>query len=143
MAPPAKQDPVQSAGIVSTPKTKAKAIDTAVATEMASATAATADTGTLPTKPATTPKDVPPTAESNSKVVAAIPKVADPSSGSLTRSKSSKNGKQPDLVQPSAIPQLTRDGQSTLTRALGLKIGRIVIDAAMADTTPAPSGQRD
>jgi N-acetylmuramoyl-L-alanine amidase len=36
----------------------------------------------------------------------------------------------PDLIQPPpTAPQPTRDGQSTLTRALGLKIGRIVIDA--------------
>src|SRR5207244_2693901 len=35
----------------------------------------------------------------------------------------------PDLVRPASTPQPTRDGQSTLTRALGLKIGRIVIDA--------------
>ena len=35
----------------------------------------------------------------------------------------------PDLVRPTTTPQPTRDGQSTLTRALGLKIGRIVIDA--------------
>ena len=34
----------------------------------------------------------------------------------------------PDLVRPATAPQPTRDGQSTLTRALGLKIGRIVID---------------
>ncbi len=40
----------------------------------------------------------------------------------------SSSGK-PDLVQPASTPQPTRDGQSTLTRALGLKIGRIVIDA--------------
>jgi N-acetylmuramoyl-L-alanine amidase len=40
----------------------------------------------------------------------------------------SSSGK-PDLVQPTSTPQPTRDGQSTLTRALGLKIGRIVIDA--------------
>jgi N-acetylmuramoyl-L-alanine amidase len=40
----------------------------------------------------------------------------------------SSSGK-PDLVQPASRPQPTRDGQSTLTRALGLKIGRIVIDA--------------
>jgi N-acetylmuramoyl-L-alanine amidase len=40
----------------------------------------------------------------------------------------SPNGK-PDLVQPASTPQPTRGGQSTLTRALGLKIGRIVIDA--------------
>ena len=39
-------------------------------------------------------------------------------------------GSKPDLVQPTvAAPVPTRDGQSTLTRALGLKIGRIVIDA--------------
>jgi N-acetylmuramoyl-L-alanine amidase len=35
----------------------------------------------------------------------------------------------PDLIRPSSAPPPTRDGQSTLTRALGLKIGRIVIDA--------------
>jgi N-acetylmuramoyl-L-alanine amidase len=40
-----------------------------------------------------------------------------------------KGGKKPDLMQPALAPQPTRDGQSTLTRALGLKIGRIVIDA--------------
>jgi N-acetylmuramoyl-L-alanine amidase len=34
----------------------------------------------------------------------------------------------PDLVRPASEPQPTRDGQSTLTRTLGLKIGRIVID---------------
>jgi len=47
------------------------------------------------------------------------------------KSKSAKaaaNAK-PELVQPSTAPLPTRDGQSTLTRALGLKIGRIVIDA--------------
>jgi N-acetylmuramoyl-L-alanine amidase len=35
----------------------------------------------------------------------------------------------PDLIQPPAAPIPTRDGNSTLTRTLGLKIGRIVIDA--------------
>jgi len=35
----------------------------------------------------------------------------------------------PDLIHANSLPQPTRDGQSTLTRALGLKIGRIVIDA--------------
>jgi N-acetylmuramoyl-L-alanine amidase len=48
------------------------------------------------------------------------------------RSKSLKatnaSGK-PDLVRPASVPLATRDGQSTLTRTLGLKIGRIVIDA--------------
>ncbi len=35
----------------------------------------------------------------------------------------------PELIQPSTAPVPTRDGQATLTRTLGLKIGRIVIDA--------------
>jgi N-acetylmuramoyl-L-alanine amidase len=49
----------------------------------------------------------------------------EPSKSSLTHSSKNK----PDLVQPVAAPMPTRDGQSTLTRALGLKINRIVIDA--------------
>jgi N-acetylmuramoyl-L-alanine amidase len=46
------------------------------------------------------------------------------------RTKSAKNtsGK-PDLIKAPTVPTTTHDGQSTLTRALGLKIGRIVIDA--------------
>lgn len=35
----------------------------------------------------------------------------------------------PDLIRPVTTPSPTRDGQDTLTRVLGLKIGRIVIDA--------------
>jgi N-acetylmuramoyl-L-alanine amidase len=46
-----------------------------------------------------------------------------------TRSAKTGAGSKPDLVQPPVMPVPTRDGQSTLTRALGLKIGRIVIDA--------------
>jgi N-acetylmuramoyl-L-alanine amidase len=49
----------------------------------------------------------------------------------------------PDLVRPASVAQPTRDGQSTLTRALGLKIGRIVIDAGHGghDTgTVGPTG---
>jgi N-acetylmuramoyl-L-alanine amidase len=41
---------------------------------------------------------------------------------------SSSSGTKPDLIQPASAPQPTRDGQPTLTRVLGLKIGRIVID---------------
>jgi N-acetylmuramoyl-L-alanine amidase len=61
----------------------------------------------------------------------AAPARPEPNNGKLTRRRaSSANGTaKPDLAQPSAAPQPTRDGQSTLTRALGLKIGRIVIDA--------------
>jgi N-acetylmuramoyl-L-alanine amidase len=48
-----------------------------------------------------------------------------------SKSKSAKNSAagKPDLIQPAFVPAPTRDGQATLTRALGLKIGRIVIDA--------------
>jgi N-acetylmuramoyl-L-alanine amidase len=49
----------------------------------------------------------------------------------------------PDLIQPPAVPIPTRDGNSTLTRTLGLKIGRIVIDAGHGghDTgTVGPTG---
>ena len=44
------------------------------------------------------------------------------------KSAAASNAK-PDLIRPTSTPQPTRDGQSTLTRALGLKVGRIVIDA--------------
>src|SRR5712691_8869761 len=43
--------------------------------------------------------------------------------------KAAATSAKPDLVRPASSPQPTRDGQSTLTRTLGLKIGRIVIDA--------------
>ena len=44
--------------------------------------------------------------------------------------KSAKNASsKPDLIKAPSVPTPTRDGQATLTRALGLKIGRIVIDA--------------
>src|SRR3984893_10736197 len=48
-----------------------------------------------------------------------------PPAATLKVSKTSRSR----LDQPAIAPQPTRDGQSTLTRALGLKIGRIVIDA--------------
>ncbi|HYA61600.1 MAG TPA: N-acetylmuramoyl-L-alanine amidase [Candidatus Sulfotelmatobacter sp.] len=51
-----------------------------------------------------------------------------PKNTSLTKPGYSKSKNKPDLVQPVAAPPPTRDGQSTLTRALGLKISRIVID---------------
>ncbi len=55
-------------------------------------------------------------------------------SGSTAKNLKSKSAKaaanaKPELVRPSTAPLPTRDGQSTLTRALGLKISRIVIDA--------------
>jgi len=50
--------------------------------------------------------------------------------GGKSRSRNAKSvGARPDLIQPASAALPTRDGQSTLTRTLGLKIGRIVIDA--------------
>ncbi|HVH70905.1 MAG TPA: N-acetylmuramoyl-L-alanine amidase, partial [Candidatus Dormibacteraeota bacterium] len=49
--------------------------------------------------------------------------------GSKSKSlRASATDSKPDLIRPASAPQPTRDGQSTLTRTLGLKIGRIVID---------------
>jgi len=53
-------------------------------------------------------------------------------SAKAVSSKSLKNANgrtKPDLITPPTTPAPMRDGSSTLTRALGLKIGRIVIDA--------------
>jgi N-acetylmuramoyl-L-alanine amidase len=50
-----------------------------------------------------------------------------PAPSKSTLIKPNKNTR-PDLVTPAPVAQPTRDGQSTLTRALGLKISRIVID---------------
>jgi len=50
--------------------------------------------------------------------------------GKDAHGKSAKNASsKPDLIKAPSVPTPTRDGQATLTRALGLKIGRIVIDA--------------
>ena len=56
-----------------------------------------------------------------------VPATKNPKSNSMKTT--AANAAKPDLIRPSTVPLPTRDGQSTLTRALGLKIGRIVIDA--------------
>src|SRR6266850_1454052 len=79
-----------------------------------------------------------PEASSNSAISGSVAGGSTPGTGRNaaatarnTKSKSMKEAAnaKPELVQPSTAPLPTRDGQSTLTRALGLKIGRIVIDA--------------
>jgi len=63
---------------------------------------------------------------SNSSAVArkSLPSAKNPKTKSVKATSA-----RPDLVRPASEPQPTRDGQSTLTRTLGLKVGRIVIDA--------------
>jgi N-acetylmuramoyl-L-alanine amidase len=55
----------------------------------------------------------------------ALPTAKDRKSKSF---KTSESDAKPDLIRPASAAQPLRDGQSTLTRTLGLKIGRIVID---------------
>jgi len=68
------------------------------------------------------------------------------SSGKNAKSRalrSASANENPDLIRPASAPLPTHDGQSTLTRTLGLKIGRIVIDPGHGghDTgTIGPSG---
>src|SRR6266852_6083294 len=50
-------------------------------------------------------------------------------SGKSKSIKAATSSAKPDLIRPASAPQPTRDGQATLTRTLGLKIGRIVSDA--------------
>src|ERR1700682_6786632 len=49
--------------------------------------------------------------------------------GGKSRKNAKSLGAKPDLIRPASAALPTRDGQSTLTRTLGLKISRIVIDA--------------
>jgi N-acetylmuramoyl-L-alanine amidase len=99
-------------------------------TDVLSETAATPAKSTA--KGAGTDKPVPVTTAANTKSTKADTN-GSPSVAAIPEPKrtlgSAKGAKTPDLVQPASAPQPTRDGQSTLTRALGLKIGRIVIDA--------------
>jgi N-acetylmuramoyl-L-alanine amidase len=83
---------------------------------------------TTSTAPASAPGTTAPASAAKSNMP--TPKAELPSA-KVSRSKASNsaNNVKADNTQPSVSPQLTRDGQSTLTRALGLKIGRIVIDA--------------
>src|SRR5258707_890742 len=81
-------------------------------------------------------------AGSNSSAVArnALPGVKNAKSKPV---KTNATGAKPDLVRPATAPKPTRQGQCTLTRALGLKIGRIVIDSGKGghDTgTIGPTG---
>jgi N-acetylmuramoyl-L-alanine amidase len=100
-------------------------------TSYASAQVAEADVAPEPTPPSQ-PSAKPQTNDTAETTASTTPPPApkplpEPSKSSLTRSSSSKS--KPDLVQPVTAPMPTRDGQSTLTRTLGLKISRIVIDA--------------
>jgi N-acetylmuramoyl-L-alanine amidase len=84
-----------------------------------------ADAAPVPTSASSSP------AFSSATTATPLPKADLPSSKAVRTSKSTTiaTAAKPEPLQPGTVPQPTRDGQSTLTRALGLKIGRIVIDA--------------
>jgi N-acetylmuramoyl-L-alanine amidase len=107
-------------------------------------------TGNLTKAPAETLDEVAtngsPKVQASNPVAASVVPVEKPDpaprNASLVAASPKANAK-PDLVQPVVTPRPTRDGQSTLTRALGLKISRIVIDAGHGghDTgTVGPTG---
>ena len=128
----AKPEAVETAKANGNARTSAKdsGNDPAPAAHTAKLESAAEDAGarsTIPAKPA-------PTSSVVAEVLSAPPPTPaapkyEPSNGKLTRTKTGKASTKPELVQPATAPQPTRDGNSTLTRALGLKIGRIVIDA--------------
>ena len=116
----AGEQPAQQTAQANTKSATDSPSDPAVSAAKSPAKAATADKP----QPATTAASTKPAKDdaSGAPAAAAIPEPK-------RTLGSAKGGKKPDLVQPASVPQPTRDGQSTLTRALGLKIGRIVIDA--------------
>jgi len=118
-----KKDAAETASVSNStpvPARKEKTITEPAATEPVPITPVTA--GAPIVKSTTQPA-------STEMTVASSKSLPTPSAGSLTKPANAKSKGKPDLVQPAAVPQPTRDGQATLTRALGLKIGRIVIDA--------------
>jgi N-acetylmuramoyl-L-alanine amidase len=52
-----------------------------------------------------------------------------PAGTKSVKASAAKGGAKGEVMKPASAAQPTRDGNSTLTRVLGLKIGRIVIDA--------------
>lgn len=136
-----KKDAIESAG---------KSKNAAPSGQNTAADSAPVATEVAPAQPSTQPEDAAKsagakstvTADSSTSAPAEKPEPA-PKNSTLTRPTNSKSKTKPDLVQPVSTPQPTRDGQSTLTRTLGLKIGTIVIDAGHGghDTgTVGPTG---
>ncbi|MGC0779079.1 MAG: N-acetylmuramoyl-L-alanine amidase [Candidatus Acidiferrum sp.] len=126
----AKPEPTETAKASGTGRTSPKdsGDDPAPAARTAKTSSAVNDTGAhtgAALKPPTTTVAAEAVPAPVTSPAAARP---EPSAGKLTRTKTTKGSTKPELVQPATSPQPTRDGQSTLTRTLGLKIGRIVID---------------
>ena len=156
---PAKSDPVQTAragragkpgAVKPSPTDSAIAVAAAVtdpATEEADAPAPTTGIGNASGVASTAASESPrPALSTPASASVSVSRVAASTSSTASRpapkadvpsSKATRNPAstktvstaKPEAMQPATTPQPTRDGQSTLTRTLGLKIGRIVIDA--------------
>ena len=115
--------PVQTAKAAPGPAPRKSAEDMA-ATPVTTETVSLSDPGpaNAMAKPAVTDKDVT-TGPAMAKSTVAQPKMV------ITHSTKPGVTTKPELIQPPVTPLPTRDGSATLTRTLGLKIGRIVIDA--------------
>ncbi|HZC66036.1 MAG TPA: N-acetylmuramoyl-L-alanine amidase, partial [Candidatus Dormibacteraeota bacterium] len=101
--------------------TPAKNIETAK--PLATSTSNTANTSSAPT--AASSRSAAANSDNNGVVIAPNQRAKTLHATNASANASTK----PDLIHPASAPPATHDGQSTLTRTLGLKIGRIVIDA--------------
>jgi N-acetylmuramoyl-L-alanine amidase len=110
---------------------KAPAVQTATSSDGDGNTGATESPATPAEKPAVRTQRASASSEKSARVDTDQPAstIPQPKSKLGTAKAGKTSGAKPDLVQPASAPLPTRDGQSTLTRTLGLKIGRIVIDA--------------
>lgn len=132
-------EPVRSAGV----RRSDRASENPTQRE-SSANGATRETQTVasksPSEDAVHPADQPPASITKNAVTGTLgasnsgtnsvpnPRNTLPSAKNSKSVRTSPTDTKPDLVRPASVPQPTRDGQATLTRTLGLKIGRIVID---------------
>lgn len=127
---PQVEEPRVDAAAVREEKSGAPAVSTVAANVDPNAGDSSAATKPLygPAAPVYGP--VAPAATSGSGNAGASPANGGKTAAAKSRSKSLKAGSaKPELIRPVVAAQPTRDGQATLTRTLGLKIGRIVIDA--------------
>lgn len=123
--------PSKSASVQTAQSTKSEHPAPPIARPAPSTTAISAEAipSSSPTPNLTSAKEAVSSEESSAAIPVAAKALPVPLKTLRTTSTKNPATGKPDLVQPAATPQPTRDGQSTLTRALGLKIGRIVIDA--------------
>ncbi len=139
---PGKKDPLKEvlAAENTADKTSAKAAEKSAAEEKTPVVPSKSETG-LRAEPMTDSSGEKPTHEKAAAERAPGKSAAPPPGEGRSEARGGRGATLP--VQPSTVPQPTKSGQFSMTRALGLKIGRIVIDAGHGghDTgTVGPTG---